>query len=126
MDHAYHAGLLYLIHLLMGVDGDINETELVALKKVREHEKVPDALYFEFENNVRTLRERELYNRGIALINECTRDEKLSIFATLYKMSEVDGRVHQKEIKLLLYSIESAGIEFDEVVNAAKSTPNYF
>ncbi|MFO7259333.1 MAG: hypothetical protein DIU61_016665, partial [Bacteroidota bacterium] len=67
-----------------------------------------------------------LYNRGIALINECTRDEKLSIFATLYKMSEVDGRVHQKEIKLLLYSIESAGIEFDEVVNAAKSTPNYF
>lgn len=75
---------------------------------------------------MRILRERELYNRGISFINECTRDEKLSIFVTLYKMSEVDGRVHQKEIKLLLYSIESAGIEFDEVVNAAKSTPNYF
>ncbi|HLT80870.1 MAG TPA: hypothetical protein VKZ86_07555 [Cyclobacteriaceae bacterium] len=126
MDHAYHAGLLYLIHLLMGVDGDINETELVALRKVRDHEKIPDPLYFEFESNVRTLRERELYHRGIGFINQCSRDEKLSIFATLYKMSEVDGRVHQKEIKLLLYSIESAGIEFDEVVNAAKARPNYF
>jgi uncharacterized tellurite resistance protein B-like protein len=126
MDHAYHAGLLYLIHLLMGVDGDINETELVALKKVRDHEKIPDPLYADFEKNVRTLREREIYNRGIAFINQCTRDERLNIFATLYKMSEVDGRVHRKEIKLLLYSIETAGIEFDEVVNAAKSTPNYF
>lgn len=126
MDRTYCSGLLYLIHLLMGVDGDINETELTALKKVREYEKIPDNLYEEFENNVRTLREREIYNQGIQLIGNCTPEERLKIFATLYKMSEVDGRVHQKEIKLLLYSIEKAGIEFDDVVIAAKSSPNYF
>ena len=126
MDQTYHSGLLYLIHLLMGVDGDINETELVALKKVRAYEKIPDNLYQEFEKNVKALREREIYNRGIQLIGKCTPDERLRIFSTLYKMSEVDGRVHQKEIKLLLYSIEEAGIEFDDVVNAAKSSLNYF
>ena len=126
MDQTYHSGLLYLIHLLMGVDGDINETELVALKKVREYEKITDDLYQKFEGAIRTLREREIYNQGIQLIGKCTPEERLRIFATLYKMSEVDGRVHQKEIKLLLYSIEKAGIEFDDVVNAAKASPNYF
>lgn len=126
MDQAYHSGLLYLIHLLMGVDGDINETELTALKKVREYENIPDEQYREFEKNVRSLREREIYNQGIQQISKCTPEERLRIFSTLYKMSEVDGRVHQKEIKLLLYSIEKAGIEFDDVVNAAKSSPNYF
>lgn len=126
MDQNYHSGLLYLIHLLMGVDGDINETELVALKKVRAHEKIPDNLYQEFEKNVRTLRERDIYNRGIQLIGKCAPGERLRIFSTLYKMSEVDGRVHQKEIKLLLYSIEKAGIEFDDVVNDAKESLNYF
>lgn len=126
MDQAYHSGLLYLIHLLMGVDGDINETELTALQKVREYERIADADYQAFEKSVRSLRERDIYNQGIRQISKCTRDERLRIFATLYKMSEVDGRVHQKEIKLLLYSIEKAGIEFDDVVNAAKSSPNYF
>lgn len=126
MDQAYHSGLLYLIHLLMGVDGDINETELTALKKVREYENIPDDEYREFEKNVRSLRERDIYNQGIQQISKCTPEERLRIFSTLYKMSEVDGRVHQKEIKLLLYSIEKAGIEFDDVVNAAKSSPNYF
>lgn len=126
MDQAYHSGLLYLIHLLMGVDGDINETELIALKKVREYEQISESLYEEFETSVRTLRERDIYNQGIQLVDKCTPEERLRIFATLYKMSEVDGRVHQKEIKLLLYSIEKAGIEFDDVVNAAKSSPNYF
>ena len=125
MNQTYHSGLLYLIHLLMGVDGDINETELTALKKVRVHENISDNLYQEFEKNIRTLRERDIYNRGIQLIDKCTQEERLRIFSTLYKMSEVDGRVHQKEIKLLLYSIEQAGIEFDDVVNAAKSSPNY-
>jgi len=34
-------------------------------------------------------------------------------------MSEVDGSVHVKEVRLLLYSIKSAGIEFDDVVREA-------
>ena len=50
----------------------------------------------------------------------------MNAFVILYKMSEVDGRVHVKEIKLLLYSIKLAGIEFDDVVNLAKVTPSIF
>lgn len=126
MNHAYQSGLLYLIHLLMGVDGDINEAELAALQKVRQHEEIPDHLYEEFEKMIRRIRERDIYHRGIELISQCSPEERLRAFVTLYKMSEVDGRVHLKEIKLLLYSIERAGIEFDDVVNSAKTSENYF
>ncbi len=54
------------------------------------------------------------------MINECSLEEKVSAFVQLYKMSEADGRVHIKEVRLLLYSIRQAGIEFDDVVARAK------
>jgi hypothetical protein len=41
----------------------------------------------------------------------------------LYKLSEVDGRVHVKEIKLLLYSIKLTGVEFEDLVLKAMATP---
>ena len=45
--------------------------------------------------------------------------EKLNAFVHLYKLSEVDGSVHVKEVRLLLYSIKMAGIEFNDVVERA-------
>lgn len=124
MNSKYQLGLLYLIHLLAGADGDFSESELNALNRVKAKEKIQDDLFKEFENNVRTLRERDIYQRGIDCIKDCSRDEKLRAFATLYKVSEIDGCVHVKEIKLLLYSIERAGIEFDDVVQMAGSSDN--
>ena len=124
MDKNYHLGLLYLIHLLAGADGDFSEHELNALKRVRSKEKIPDHVFQEFESDVRNFREREIYQKGIECIKGCTHEEKLRTFATLYKVSEIDGRVHVKEVKLLLYSIEHAGIEFDDVVQAAAAS-NY-
>ncbi|HEX5170741.1 MAG TPA: hypothetical protein VFW11_16320 [Cyclobacteriaceae bacterium] len=122
MDKNYHLGLLYLIHLLAGADGDFSEHELNAIKSVRLKEKIPNDVFLEFENDVKSFREREIYQKGIECIKQCTQHEKLKAFATLYKVSEIDGRVHVKEVKLLLYSIEHAGIEFDEVVQAATSS----
>jgi uncharacterized tellurite resistance protein B-like protein len=119
MDKNFHLGLLYLIHLLAGADGDFSEHELNALKRVRSKEKIPDNVFQEFEHDVKNFRERDIYQKGIACIKSCTPEEKLKTFALLYKISEIDGRVHVKEVKLLLYSIEHAGIEFDDVVQAA-------
>jgi hypothetical protein len=39
----------------------------------------------------------------------------------LYKLSEADGLVHVKEVRLLLYSIKMVGVEFNDVVARAKS-----
>jgi uncharacterized tellurite resistance protein B-like protein len=121
MKQNFHLGLLYLIHLLVGVDGKIHETETEALNKIKFNEAIDDQVLSEFDKTIQNSSEREVYKKGIDLINQCSREEKLKTFVALYKMSEVDGRVHIKEIRLLLYSIEMAGIEFDDVVNAAKN-----
>ena len=117
----YHLGLLYLVHLLINADGVIDEKESSALQKVKQTENIPDSIFREFEKKVAGQKEREIYQEGIELINECNRDEKLKAFVHLFKMSEADGRVHVKEVRLLLYSIRQAGIEFDDVVKMAQS-----
>jgi uncharacterized tellurite resistance protein B-like protein len=122
MDKNYHLGLLYLIHLLAGADGDFSEHEIDALNKIRLKERIPDKVFEDFQFSLKNFRERDIYRRAIECINQCTREEKLKAFATLYRVSEIDGRVHVKEIKLILYSIEQAGIEFDDVVQAANSS----
>jgi hypothetical protein len=41
-------------------------------------------------------------------------------------MSEVDGRVHVKEVRLLLYSTKMTGVEFDDVVKQAGQMPSFY
>jgi uncharacterized tellurite resistance protein B-like protein len=124
MNQNYHLGLLYLIHLLVSADGVIDEHEKTALNNIKQREGIPDDLFDEFERMVVHKREREIFETGIDLINLCTLEEKLNVFVLLYKLSEVDGRVHVKEIRFLLYTIKLLGVEFDDVVNKAKATPS--
>lgn len=119
MNDTYHLGLLYLIHLLVSADGNVHPNEIDAFQRIRRTEEIPDETFRRFERAVRDCTEREIYEDSIDLINQCSEQERLRAFVTLYKLSEIDGRVHTKEIRLLLYSIEMAGIEFNDVVNAA-------
>lgn len=126
MNKNYQLGLLYLVHLLVSADGVADEKEIAALQKIREHANVNDTTFHEFELTVKEKKERDIYQTGIEMINLCSDKEKAEAFVILYKLSEVDGRVHVKEVRLLLYSIKMAGIEFDDVVNLAKATPSFF
>ena len=115
----YQFGLLYLIHLLITADGIIQESEELALQKIKEKEDISDASFEEFKSEIVNKKEREIYQKGIDLINTCSDEEKLNAFVHLYKISEADGNVHVKEVRLLLYSIKMAYIEFDDVVKRA-------
>ncbi|HEY9044269.1 MAG TPA: hypothetical protein VIN08_00150 [Ohtaekwangia sp.] len=126
MNKNYQLGLLYLIKLLIDADGIADEKELEALRIIKDRENIPNDVFQEFEAGFRNFNERRVYDTGIELINACSNEEKLRVFATLYRLSEADGRVHVKEIKLLLYSIKTAGLEFDQVVNYARSLPPIF
>lgn len=121
----YQLGLLYLVHLLVSADGVIDGIERTTLLKVKDLEKIPDEIFRNFESNISTKKERDIYQTGIGLLNECTDEEKLNAFVHLYKMSEVDGRVHAKEVRLMLYSIKMAGIEFNDVVERASRIKSY-
>lgn len=120
----YQLGLLYLVRLLISADGVIDEKESTALVKIKEKEQIPDSLFQEFEVSLKEKKEREIYEQGINLMNSCSDEEKLKAFVHLYKMSEADGTVHVKEVRLLLYSIKMVGIEFNDVIALAAKTPN--
>jgi uncharacterized tellurite resistance protein B-like protein len=126
MRKKYQLGLLYLVHLLVSADGVVDEKEKEALRKIKLKEKISDTLYTQFEKNVKRKKERDIYQEGIDYLNDCTEAEKLHVFVVLYKLSEVDGHVHLKEVRLLLYSIKMAGIEFDDVVSEAKKISSIF
>jgi hypothetical protein len=81
-------------------------------------------VFDEFQKIAQQKKEREIYQIGIDLLNRCSDAEKMRTFVMLYKLSEVDGRVHVKEIRLLLYSIKLTGVEFNDVVNRAMAAPS--
>jgi uncharacterized tellurite resistance protein B-like protein len=116
----YQMGLLYLTHLLISADGVIDEKEFASLLRIKNRENIPDSVFKEFEDSIMDKKEKEIYKTGIDLISECSDQEKMDAFANLYNMSEVDGAVHVREVRLLLYSIKAAGIEFNDVVKHAK------
>ncbi len=120
----YHRGLLYLIHLIISADGVIDEDELYALESIQKHENASDSIYDEFMDDVENLSEREIYEKGIDLISECTVAHQTRAFAWLIKLSESDGEVHPKEVRFLLYSVKKAGVNFDDVVEIAKTLPS--
>lgn len=120
-EKSYHMGILYLMHLLVNADGVIDEGEYAALKKVKDYEKIPEDTLVEFEKTIPGVKEKDIYQGGIDFLNQCSDDEKLNAFAHLYKLSEADGRVHVKEVRLLLYSIRMAKIEFNDVIDRAKA-----
>lgn len=122
MNKNYQLGLLYLVHLLMSADGVVDENETQALNSIKTKEGIPDSIFIEFKKAIGEKKGREIYQSGIEYMNQCTDEEKLRAFVILYKMSEVDGRVHVKEVRLLLYCIKVSGIEFDDVVAKAAIT----
>lgn len=121
----YQLGLLYLVHLLIGADGIVDEHEEMLLHKIKHKEQISDLIFEEFQVEIGQKKDREIYQKGIELINRCSDSKKLDAFVHLYKMSEIDGTIHIKEVRLLLYSIKMAEIEFDEVVAKAKQVTNY-
>ena len=124
MDHSFHSALLHLTHLLISADGTIDEHEVKALELIRERENIPSTFFADFVKTIDGKKERDLFQAGIDSINRCTDEEKLRVFVILYKLAEVDGRVHLKEIKLLLYALRLAKIEFEEVVTKALASPS--
>lgn len=116
----YQLGLLYLVHLIISSDGVVSEGEKKALIEIKKKEGISDEVFREFNQVLLIKKEKEIYQNGIHLINQCNEAEKLRAFVTLYKISEADGNVHVKEVRLLLYSIKMTGIEFDDVVARAK------
>lgn len=116
----YQLALLYLTHLVIGADGEIDENEMKALNVIKLQEHISDETIAQFKTDVPDMRERDIYFDGIEFLNACSEKEKLRAFALLYKLTEADGKVHIKEVRFLLYAAKSAGLNFDDVTAEAE------
>lgn len=119
MKSKYQLGLLHLVQLLISADGVVDPRETAAVDKLRSIEGITSDIMDEFLESARGKKERELYNEGIRLLNECSDEDKIKAFVHLYRISEVDNHVHVKEVRLLLYSVKLANIEFNDIVAEA-------
>ncbi len=116
----FQLGLLHFVHLLVMVDGEIDQREKAAIRKIKLEEKIPDWVFDEFEESIPQKTERQIYEEGVEMLNRCTEDERLCVFVHLYRLSEADDKIHVKEVRLLLYSIKATKIAFEDVELSAR------
>lgn len=116
----YQLGLLHFAHLLVTVDGFIDDREKTAMSSLIKEEQIPDQVFADFQKTVNAKSQHEVYDRGVKLLSLCSDEEKLSALVHLYRLSEIDDNVHVKEVRLLLYSLKATHVEFEDVVLSAK------
>ncbi|GHN00058.1 hypothetical protein WSM22_15470 [Cytophagales bacterium WSM2-2] len=122
-ENNYQLGLLYLSHILISADGVINEHELNALAKVKEEEKISPAIFESFQKDLKTKKLSEIYQRGLAMVTDCSIEERKKIFVHLFRLCAADGNIHVKEVRLLLYSAKLTDSQLSEIVAEAEKAP---
>ncbi len=123
-DNHYHNGLLLLAYLITAADGILDDREMKALEKIADHEGIDQEHLQNFIKYAMALPEKSVYNQGIDEILMCSDDKKLDAFCWLYRISEVDGKVHVKEVRFLLYSLRQAGMDLDVVIKEKDKFPS--
>jgi uncharacterized tellurite resistance protein B-like protein len=117
---AYHQGLLHCAHLLMSVDGMIDELETNTLQAICQEENIPEIELALFEQTVSSKSEKQIYLDGLNLLNECTEQERLCALVHLYRLTESDSLIHRKEVRFLLYSLKGADVDFEDIELTAR------
>ncbi|MFM8913802.1 MAG: hypothetical protein ACKOE6_12935 [Flammeovirgaceae bacterium] len=115
----YQLGLLHLVHLLVTVDGHIDDRERAAIDAIRREEKISEKLCADFESKVESMKEQQIYSTGINLLSNCTDDERLAAFVHLYKLAEADSSITNKEVRFLLYGLKLNNLSFEDVILSA-------
>lgn len=120
----FQLGLLHFVHLLITVDGHIDDRERTAILFIKKEEQIPDSMYAEFEKKVETANEHDLYLEGVNYLSSCTDEEKLAAFVHLYKLADADERISTKEVRLLLLGLKATKISFEDVILGAGMSGN--
>lgn len=117
---SYSTGLLALTTVLINSDGEISEKELDYVQKIRESEGIPDSLFNQVRNTILGKSEREVYQIGIDSLNDCSEDLKTRAFVKMYQMAMIDGIIHVKEVRLLLYAVKTTQVNINTVIRLAE------
>jgi uncharacterized tellurite resistance protein B-like protein len=115
----FQLGLLHFVHLLVTVDGKVDDRERAAIRAIRKEEEISDDVYAQFEHSIENSNEQEIYSRGGQLLNLCTEEERLTAFVHLYRLAEADTSITGKEVKFLLFGLKTTNLSFEDVILGA-------
>jgi uncharacterized tellurite resistance protein B-like protein len=115
----FQLGLLHFVHLLVTVDGHIDDRERAAILEIKKEESISDKVFNDFERKSEVASEAEIYTDGIEYLSSCSDDEKLAAFVHLYRLAEADTSISNKEVRFLLYGLKATKISFEDVVLTA-------
>ena len=116
----FQLGLLHFVHLLVTVDGQVNDQEKEAIHIIKKEEEIPVNIFQQFVREITGKTEREVFMDGLTFLSRCSEEEKLCVFVHLYRLAKADDHLDVKEVKLMLYSIKQTKIEFEDVVLSAQ------
>ena len=126
MKKNYQLGLLHFVHMLINTDGRIDDREMEIILKIKEEEKIDDAVFLEFSKSIAAIKGQEICNRGLDLLNGCTDDEKLCAFVYLFQLAEADTSISMKEVRLLMYALKMTNVDFNDVAISAELANSSF
>lgn len=115
LDSSYQFGLLHFAHLLVTVDGVMDDREVNALKEICLEENITEEVFKKFQADIASKTEKEVYQKGVELLSGCTDQEKLCAIVHLFQLSEADDNIHEKEVRLLFYSVKGTNVDFEDV-----------
>jgi uncharacterized tellurite resistance protein B-like protein len=116
----YKLALLHLIHVLVNADGVVDERERQLLETIRREENISDAVFHAFEARITGSTTKDVYAHGMKLLEDCPDEEKLQVFAHLYRMALADDDMNMREVRLLFYALRTTQIDFDDVMLVAR------
>jgi uncharacterized tellurite resistance protein B-like protein len=116
----YKLALLHLIHVLVNADGVVDERERQVLETIRREENISDAVFHAFEARIISSATKNVYEHGMKLLEDCSDEEKLQVFAHLYRMALADDDMNMREVRLLFYALRTTQIDFDDVMLVAR------
>ncbi len=117
---SFQLGLLYFSYLLVMVDGEVDQREKEAIRKIKIKENIPDWIFDDFQEHIASLTEQQIFKKGVELMNRCSDEDKLKAFVQLYLLTEIDNKIHRKEVRFLLYSLKATNVPFEVVEQRAK------
>lgn len=116
----FQLGLLHLVHLLVSVDGHVDERERAAIRAIKKEEDISDSLFTEFEHSVDGISNDTIYERGIAFLKQCSEEVCLTAFVYLYQLAEADTSISGKEVRFLFYGLQATKISFEDVIMSSE------
>jgi len=118
---AYKLGLLYLLYLIIISDEEISGKELAFLDQIKKNENIDDDFFHDFRESLNHKNEQDIFHEGIDLMNQCSDKTKTRAFTLLYRMAQVDGKMHAKEVRLLLYSSRLSKTDISSIISTASN-----